>query len=115
MLSFAFRNPDQSVTSYNKAVGGHSNVAKGNQLCEMRGRYIGVWRRNRNLDQGGELLGRQQHRRMGCHSELTLKLADQRHFEAIWLFGFDLRQTSCSVMSRGQGRAAHPQNNDLSQ
>ena len=71
MLSFAFRNPDQSVTSYNKAFGGHGNVAKGNQFCQMRGRYIGVRRRNRNLDQGGELLGRQEHWRMGCHSDLT--------------------------------------------
>ena len=41
MLSFAFRNPDQSVTSYNKAFRGHRNVAKGNQFCQMRVRYIG--------------------------------------------------------------------------
>jgi hypothetical protein len=33
MLSFAFRNPDQSVTSYDKAFGSHGNVAKGNQFC----------------------------------------------------------------------------------
>ena len=77
MLSFAFRNPDQSVTSYNKAFRGHRNVAKGNQFCEMRGRYIGVRRRNRNSIREVNSSGVRSIGVGGCHSDLT-RLADQR-------------------------------------
>src|ERR1700687_2961437 len=42
--SFALGNPDQTVAGDDRAFGGDGDVAKGNQLCQMRRGYPGIGR-----------------------------------------------------------------------
>jgi hypothetical protein len=64
----ALCNPHQTIAGDDGAFGGHDHVAKGNQLCQMGRRYLGVRRCNRDLDQRGELFGRQKLWRVNGHS-----------------------------------------------
>ena len=65
--SLAFGNPDQAVAGDDSAFGGLGNEAKGDELGQMRRRYFGTRRCNRDLDQGSKLFGRQKLRRMDGH------------------------------------------------
>ena len=65
--SLALGNPDQAVAGDDGTFGDHRDIAKANQLCQMRRRYLGVGRGYRDFDQRGELFGRQKLWRMNGH------------------------------------------------
>jgi hypothetical protein len=64
---FALGNPDQTIARNDKTFGGYRDVAKGRQLRQMRRRYCGAGRGDRDFDQRGKFLGRQKFRRMHGH------------------------------------------------
>jgi hypothetical protein len=66
-LSLALGNPDQTIASDDKTFGGFGDVAQGDQLRQMRRGYYRGGRGDRNLDQRGELFGRQKLWRVHGH------------------------------------------------
>jgi hypothetical protein len=64
---FALGNPDQAVTGDDRPFDRLGDIAKGDQLCQMRRRYDGGGRGDRDFNQGSELFGRQKLRRMHGH------------------------------------------------
>jgi len=65
--SLALGNPDQTIASDDETFCGFGDVAKGDQLCQMRRRYSWGGRGDRDFDQRGELFGRQKLWRMHGH------------------------------------------------
>jgi hypothetical protein len=65
--SLALCNPDQTIASDDETFRGLGDVAEGDQLCQMRRRYCGSGRGDCDLDQRGELFGRQKPGRMHGH------------------------------------------------
>lgn len=70
---FALGNPDQAVAGDDRTFGGHDDVAKADQLCQVKRRYRRVGRGDRDLDQRGELFGRQKLGCMDGHLQLAIK------------------------------------------
>jgi len=80
--SLAFGNPDQTVAGDDRTVGGHDDVTKADQLCQMRRRHRRPRRGDRDLDEGGEFLGRQKPGCMEGHFELAINRASSEQAPA---------------------------------